>query len=67
MELCRDLPAGMLYQLIENWEKLTADISEVCLNLNIYICMLAGNFNFSEFSFFLVESMFWSNWIGSHY
>ena len=31
MELCRDLPAGMLYQLIENWEKLTADISEVCM------------------------------------
>ncbi|QCD88891.1 origin of replication complex subunit 3 [Vigna unguiculata] len=25
----RDLPAGMLYQLIENWEKLTADISEI--------------------------------------
>ncbi|XP_061352844.1 origin of replication complex subunit 3 [Gastrolobium bilobum] len=24
-----DLPTGMLYQLIENWEKLTADISEI--------------------------------------
>jgi len=61
----------MLYQLIENWEKLTADASEVCLNLNIYthvcICMLGGNVDFSDFCFFLVETVFWSNRIGSHY
>ncbi|KHN46483.1 Origin recognition complex subunit 3 [Glycine soja] len=31
----RDLPTGMLYQLIESWEKLTADVSEIHDKLKI--------------------------------
>lgn len=31
----RDIPTGMLYQLIESWEKLTADVSEIHEKLKI--------------------------------
>ncbi|KAH1219797.1 Origin of replication complex subunit 3 [Glycine max] len=36
----RDIPTGMLYQLIESWEKLTADVSETILSRSVsYITM----------------------------